>query len=268
MIRRSFLGLWPLASRLRYRDMQELIDRQIEILPAHYVEAIGKGEFKATGLDLVNQLVKHAGLQPWHRVLDLGCGLSRIALHLQGYLDSRGRYDGIDVVRDMIEWNRLHVSEHHSRFRYHHQDVANTLYNRDGSEPAAHATLPFADASFDLALATSLFTHLQPDAAARYVAELARVVAPRGRVATTWFLLNDDSRRGIESGRSSPPLACEGDGVRLDDPENPDAAIAFAETWVRERFADSGLRLRKILYGWWSGTRSSRVYQDLLVATR
>lgn len=268
MFTRSILGRWPLASRLRHRTKKNLIERQIAVLPS-YAGAIGKGEFKSTGLDLVNLLVKHAGLQPRHRVLDLGCGLSRLALHLQGYLDSRGTYEGIDVVQDMIEWNRQHVTEHDPRFQYHHLDVANTLYNRDGAESAEATSFPFEEDSFDLALATSLFTHLQRQAADRYVSELARVIGPTGRVATTWFLLNDESREGIEGGKSAPALGFEHHGARVDDPENPDAAIGYEETWVRERFAAHGLRLRKVVYGWWCGTRSSKeVYQDLLIASK
>jgi len=264
----SVAGHWPLASRLRYRGKKSLIDRQIASLPSHYVDGIGKGEFRSVGIDLVNLLVRHAGLQPRHRVFDLGCGLSRLALHLQGYLDSRGRYHGLDVVREIIEWNRRNVTEQDRRFHYHHQDVANSLYNRGGSEPAELVAFPFADGAFDLAVATSLFTHLQPAAAERYISELARVVGPRARVATTWFLLNEESRRGIESGKSVPALGFEHDGCRVDDPANPDAAIGFEETWVRQQFARHGLRLRKVLYGWWTGTRSGEAYQDLLIASK
>ncbi len=261
-------GRWPLAARLRYFTKNRLIGRQVEALPERYVASIGKGEFRSVGRELLDVLVRHAGLRPEHRVLDVGCGLARVAMHLQGYLDRGGTYEGTDVVADMIEWDREHLTSADPRFRFHHADIANSMYNPGGKVAAEDYVFDFPDGDFDLALATSLFTHLQQAAAANYVAELARLLRPGGRAVTTWFLLNPESREGIAGGKSHPAFAHELGDLRVDDPENPDAAVAFEDDWVRETFASKGLRVADVLYGWWSGRGRGVSYQDVVIATR
>ncbi len=268
MSKQNLEGRWPLAARLRYYARSRRIDRQIEALPEQYVDSIGKGEFRGVGREMLDLLVRYAGLRPEHRVLDVGCGLARVALHLQGYLGRHGTYEGTDVVKDMIEWDRQQVTAVDPRFRFHHADIANSMYNPDGKIAAGEFVFTFPDDDFDLALATSLFTHLQRQAAANYVAELARVVRPGGRAVTTWFLLNPVSREGIDAGKTHPAFAHELDGLRVDDPENPDAAVAFEEDWVREAFDSRGLRVADVLYGWWRGTGQGTSYQDVVIATK
>lgn len=48
-----------------------------------------------------------------------------------------------------------------------------------------------------------------------------------------------------------------------------EAAIAYEESWVRERVAANGLALSgDPVPGWWSGDSSGRAYQDVIVAER
>ncbi len=258
---------WPPAASDRYRAKSRLIDRQIEALPENYVASIGKGEFREVGHELLCLLVRHAGLEPHHRVLDAGCGLARVALHLQGYLDDDGSYEGFDVVKDMIKWDRRHVTARDPRFRFHHANIANSMYNPRGRIEGEDFVFDFPDGEFDLALATSLFTHLQPRAAANYVAELARVIRPGGRAVTTWFLLHPESRKGIDGGTSAPAFAHQQGDQKVEDPANPDAAIAYEQDWVRAAFEGHGLRV-DVLHGWWHGAGPGTSYQDLVIATK
>jgi len=123
---------------------------------------------------------------------------------------------------------------------------------------------PYAENSFDLVIATSVFTHLLPDAAERYLAEAARVLTPGGRLFTTWFLVGD----------SAPPPAPErfrftevAPPAHVADPAAPEAAVACPEGWLRERLRAHGLDLRAFHPGSWRGGAGTS-WQDVVIADR
>ena len=70
------------------------------------------GERWANGWEEIDQsLVPIAGAilgfadpRPGERVLDVGCGIGRMARPLAGYLTGDGSYDGFDVNREGIRW--------------------------------------------------------------------------------------------------------------------------------------------------------------------
>ncbi len=104
-----------------------------------------------------------AELDGFDRVLDLGCGDGQISRMLAAA--------GADVVGVDPTWNQIKVA---------HERGGGAAYAR--SEAAA---LPFADGSFDAAVACLVFEHIDDVDAA--IAEVARVVRPGGRFS---FFLN------------------------------------------------------------------------------
>jgi len=93
------------------------------------------------------------------RWLDFGCGAGRVAR----FLEEREsiRVTGIDIDRDAIRWASRHL-----RGRYEAVDP----------NPPTH--LP--DAAFDVAVAVSVFTHLDEPAQFAWLAELHRLLRPGG----------------------------------------------------------------------------------------
>src|SRR5205807_2698928 len=91
-----------------------------------------------------------------------------------------GSYDGFDVVREAISWCQSRYQHAPVPFRFKHVDLRHPEYNAGGRGSAAQFSFPYADASFDLAIATSVFTHLLEDVADGYLAETARVLSPTG----------------------------------------------------------------------------------------
>jgi SAM-dependent methyltransferase len=112
-------------------------------------------------------------------VLDLGCGSGKIARFL--HLNPRLRYVGVDLFLPHIQWSRRAFAAAGDRFRFEHFDGYSNQYNPTGRMAAADYVLPVGDASVDMAICSSLFTHLLEPDARHYLAELRRVLRPGGR---------------------------------------------------------------------------------------
>src|SRR5262245_6738234 len=85
-------------------------------------------EFVTSGDATVEDALKRrAGLLPSHRLLDIGCGCGKIARPLTAYLSGRGRYDGIDITRTVIDWCNENYKSF-SNFHFHHSDIRSKRY--------------------------------------------------------------------------------------------------------------------------------------------
>ena len=100
-------------------------------------------EFISVGDGFTREYLLHrAHLQPNERVLDLGSGNGQKARVLATYLDSRGSYEGLDIVRAGIEWCQL-AYPHLPNFRFIlADDLHSTHYNPKGRVRAENYRLP------------------------------------------------------------------------------------------------------------------------------
>lgn len=256
---------------LRTPSAKEYVDDkisfQVDNLLPYYLPGLGVGEFVEEGEELLAMLRELGKLKRSDRILDLGCGLGRVALPLQRFLGS-GSYEGLDVVAEIVHWNRVNITRVSPRFHFRHLDVRSTSYNPEGAMEPAAMELPYDDGVFTFAFATSLFSHLLADATLRYLAELARVLRPRRRAVLTFFLLDDATRRKAERGETDLPLPHRWERGLLGDAERPEDAVAYDEEWLFERIEESGFRLERVARGRWSGHRDAPSYQDVVVLRR
>lgn len=257
-LRLAALDAWDVALR-----------RRRPLTPARrHVHDIGGHDFHQIGGRLAALAIELGGLGPDERILDVGCGFGRLAVALTSYIRN-GEYTGLDLDARGIRWCRKHITPAHPNFWFAHADVANSHYNPRGRVSPAELRFPCANASVDVAFASSLFTHLLPPAADHYVWEMSRVLKPGGRAVATFFLLDDAIR-----GRLADPLvqprftAFPEPYYAVADPDDPEAAIAYDAAVVAEAFAARGLEVVHVERGAWRAIDNPRTYQDVIVARK
>jgi SAM-dependent methyltransferase len=87
----------------------------------------------------------------------------------------------------------------HRDFRFYSVDVSNSSYNPKGSTEKFR--FPHGAESFDLIVATSVFTHLLPVGLENDLAEAARMLAPGGVLYASFLLRNNATQN---EGRHAP----------------------------------------------------------------
>jgi SAM-dependent methyltransferase len=260
------IGRAATSVKLRAADAADALRGRRDGLtpPRRLADYVGDSDFRATGDEFLHHFRQLADLRPTDRVLDIGCGIGRMARVLVPVLRPPGAYDGFDIVPTGIAWCRAHYLDTPAPFRFVHADLRNARYNPGGRERAQDYRFPYEEDAFDLVLATSVFTHLLVPAAERYLAEAARVLASGGRLFATWFLLSGEQRL------SPPPPFRSNDATlpaTIADPAIPESKVAYDESWLRERLSQSGFRLRAVHRGSWSG-RPGLSQQDIAIADR
>jgi ubiquinone/menaquinone biosynthesis C-methylase UbiE len=129
-------------------------------------------------------LVELAGIGPGMKVLDIGCGTGSLALAASRVVGPQGSVVGIDPSPAMI-----------GRAKAKARRLTNASFRIGIAQE-----LPFADGSFDVALATFVVHQLPPDSLHKVKTEVARVLKVGGRL-----LLVDIGRD--HHGRRTPHVA-------------------------------------------------------------
>ncbi len=224
--------------------------------------------FAIVGAGIVLDLVYYRLLRmPPCTLADLGCGCGRVALQVAPYLADAGSYHGFDTWGEGIEWAQRNVTSLYPNVEFHHlresgKKKRKTGYDRDRAFP-----LELPDASCDLVIATSLFTHLTRTTALAYLREIHRVLKDDGAAYLTFFIHDDESRQAMEGIRLKE---VEG-GYRFDHREFSD--FFFPYPTLEELLRESGLTAVIRENGFWRGDqhrerRQPTGYQDLLILRR
>lgn len=236
--------------------------------PRRMIHNIG-GSFGAVGEAFLQHFVQLGGLRRGEAVLDVGCGVGRMAVPLTAYLGVEGRYEGFDIDAGEIKWCTRHVTSRYPNFRFRVADTYSKRYNPVGHHQASDYVFPYADETFDFALMTSVCTHLLQADMDHYLHETARVLRHGGRTFITWFLLNEESTDLVAQQRSSLEFRYGRNGCRVLDDAIPEEAVAYGEDIVRAAYARNELDIvAPIRYGTWCGRPEGYDYQDIIVARK
>lgn len=260
----------PLLRRLYYlpRDAAAaLAGRGHGLRPPPSLRNVGDGDFEEIGRVFLGYFRDIGGLRPDERVLEIGCGVGRMAIPLIGFLGPAGSYQGFDVARGEIDWCRRRITPRFPNFLFHFIDVYNGQTNPRGRLRADSFRFPLEDGTIDFVFLTSVFTHMLAGDIAHYLREISRLLSGRGRMLATFFLLNPETRARLKRGNSRfrHPYGSS----LVTDPAMPEASIAHEEGEIRALLQAHGLRVcEPIRWGAWSGRPDFLSAQDILLAAR
>jgi SAM-dependent methyltransferase len=221
-------------------------------------------DFHASGQAFRDFLVAN-GLRPDHHLLDVGCGIGRLAVALTGYLTPQGAYDGFDIMPVAIRWCRR-ISARHPNFGFRLVDLKSDRYRPSGAAAASGFTFPYPDGGFDFVVLSSVFTHMLPPDMENYLGEIARVLKPGGRCVISYYLMTPDRRAAADQGLGAFSFRHRGAGYWAEVAELPEAALAYDEADVLAAFQARGLALVARFEGEWA--RAPIQSQDVLVAEK
>lgn len=140
----------------------------------HYRAWVGPPEDYDTIAALQVSLLLSAGLRETHRLADVGCGSLRAGRMLIPYLRS-GNYHGIEPEQWLVEegiekeLGRAVLEVKRPRFRY-----------------VSDFSLEGFGTGFDFVIAQSVFSHTHVDLLRLAFSEIAKTLAPGGKLFATW----------------------------------------------------------------------------------
>lgn len=160
-------------TRAKFRDWQDSrVPGNVPVPPAHLRHRVhgrlDKESFLRTGAILaqnIRDLCTLVGrdIYSFENILDFGCGSGRVLRNFQDALDSCHLY-GTDIDAELIGWCK--------------GNLPRVQWNQNGYEPP----LPYADDTFDLIYAISVFSHLDEQFQHSWLRELRRVAKPGASV--------------------------------------------------------------------------------------
>lgn len=271
-LRRCYYYIPPsgrlLARRLYYLpyDIVHALFYPRQLMPPRGLIFTGGGDFLKQGEIFTSYFIQYANLQPDAKVLDVGCGIGRMAIGLTRYLSPDGSYEGFDVMPAGINWCKNHITRQFSNFRFTLVHVQNDLYKTDGTA-ADKFQFPYAPGIFDFVFLTSVFTHMLPEEVEHYMTEIYRVMKPGAKCLATFFLLNETSMACMAEKKEFRFPHNYGH-YRLFDPKVKHANVAFDQNYVIENLVQkNGFKINHLLYGWWSGRQLGNEvdFQDMVV---
>ena len=225
-------------------------------------------EFREYGRLQMEHWVKLGYITPSSNVLDVGCGLGRVAHSLAGSL-REGSYTGIDIEKSSIDWCVKNYTAFQN-FHFIHADLSSSHYNRSDGKSASQYVFPIGSETMDFIWSTSLFTHMGIDAIDNYLCEMVRVAKSGSLIWNTYFILDEVSeplvRTGIPGGGT---LRFPIDGGLYMTEDNPDHLVAYYIDRLRELHLKHELEIVHTGFGGWSGRPGVEgLGQDVILAQK
>lgn len=152
----------------------------------------GKGGDEAASVesakDLIELLCRVSGVEDLSdmSILDVGCGCKVVQAILNEGLPV-GRYTGIDVFPELIEYLQSQVND--PRFHFHTMNIHNEMYNPEGEPLSEQTALPLVGGElFDIICLFSVFTHLAPHDYSAMLRLLRPYIKPGGKLVFSLFV--------------------------------------------------------------------------------
>lgn len=264
-IQDSLISVTPIIYNYRGYPIYYLFGCTLPFPTPDELLLVGGGEPIELGSEFVS-ILQRCGLKKSDHILDVGCGLGRIAYALAYYLDSTGRYDGFDIMPSLIQRAQSFITPWFPNFQFQWVNVYNGVYNPTGVIKPSRFKFPYPDNTFDFVVLTSVFTHMLPEDLRHYLSEIKRVLRPGGKCMTTCFLLNNESISLLTQGKSYLPIVHPYGDCFVSSLLNLEGAVGYEEAKFFPWIANNGFTIKKIYYGGWCGrTKCWLSGQDILL---
>ena len=229
---------------------------------------IDYGDYEKQGEKFLNYFKELAGLKPDNAVLDVGCGIGRMAVPLTRFLDKKGSYDGFDNVKSSIDWCKKHISNQYPNFRFQYTGPYNPTYNTSDKADADNIIFPYGNSKFDFVFLTQLFTQMMPDELEIYLRAICRVMKPGASCIMSFYIVNCVSE-DLMIKKPTPMNFPVNKGLyRLQSAQDDKSYVAYDEEWLLEKLGNAGLKMDNIEYGQWCGRDHFFDYHDLLICSK
>lgn len=166
-------------------------------------------------------------------ILDLGCGCGRFASQLREVFS--GKYYGIDIDKEMLEWCRKNFES--ERFNFIESTDRSVSYNRASDEQDPFQ-IPIADGSVDFIFSSSLFTHLLSAELNNYLRESYRLLKPGGYAAHTCFCLDVQ----LPTFGNRHTFSHKIGDANVESLKQPEAAVAYTQAYLFECARQAGFK--------------------------
>lgn len=239
------------------------------LIPPKRMIFIGSGDYVKIGNEFQKYFIDHGNLKTTDSILDVGCGIGRMALPLTGFLSEQGKYEGFDIVPKGINWCKKNIGSKYPNFNFQLADIYNKFYNPNGKSISSEYIFPYDDESFDFVFLTSVFSHMLAEDMQRYLCEISRVLRKGGRCLITQFILNKESWKLINEKKSKYSFSYHLNNCYVEDKSIPEDIVGFEKGYLLDSYKQANLEISEpIHWGSWNGRKKYLSFQDIIIAEK
>jgi SAM-dependent methyltransferase len=267
---RKIYYILPVSLRYTVRRIiylpQDIFSKRELLVPPKGMIFIGAGDYLKIGNHFFSHFKKYCNFTEDSAVLDVGCGIGRMAIPFTKYLSSKGSYEGFDIVKVGIDWCTKNISSKFPNFNFKLIALKNDLYRLDTEQLASNLKFPYNDNSFDLVFLTSVFTHMLPQDVENYISEIQRVLINDKKCFATFFIIEEE-KETTQNTIGSKSFPHDYGNYSLMDKNVKEANVAYKKSYIEMLLKKNNLEITHFIKGNWSGIQNSELdeHQDIII---
>lgn len=268
-IRKAFY-LLPVPFRYGLRRIiylpYDLLKKRNPLVPPKGLLFVGSGDYLKVGEQFFGHFRKYCSFTPDSAVLDIGCGIGRMAIPFTKYLSDKGRYEGFDIVKFGIDWCTKNISSRYPNFNFRVIPLKNELYRSDTDDKAAELRFPYQNDTFNFVFLTSVFTHMLPSDVENYLAEIHRVLKKNEECFATFFIIDEETEHSKNLNVRKKFLYNFGNYFLMDK-NVKEANVAYKKSYIMDSLKNHNFEVTRFIKGSWSGIHEGELneHQDIII---